>query len=191
MDNLRSQAVGLSETLRSQMTPAARYGLVVLFLLVCVFGLRAFSETLSELRLEAGRTAGDLTLLSDESAEKTWQERAERAREAESAWKAHIWTAASEGVGAARLEVALRAVATEAGVTKLQLTVSPETIRRDEISFLRFSLSGEMPSGSFHKLIAGIGTSKPDLMLTDLQLAAQREDAVTVKLEGLAPFEAE
>lgn len=190
MSDTSSPAATLRARIETQMTPAARYGLVVLALLLCIFGLRTLIGSVEALRAEAGRTAGDLALLSDSSAEETWASRLEEARAAQATWEGHIWTAASEGVGAAQLEVALRSLCNEAGVEKLQMNVSPEPLRRGELAFLRFSVSGEMPPGSFHSLVAGLGTARPDLLVTDVQLAQQKSGGVTIKLEGLAPFRA-
>jgi len=178
----------LSEMISEQMTPSARYGLVVLLALVGFFGIKQLYTRVGELGQEATRAASDLAVLSNDDAEKTWLERANSAEKAQAAWREHMWVAGSAGVGAAQLESALRDMANAASIDKLQLNVNPDPIERDELTFLRFALSGQIPAGQAHQLIAVLATSKPDLIVTDLQLTAQQRGDMTFKIDGIAPF---
>ncbi len=182
-------AARLLSSLDAQLTPTARHGLVILCLLLAVFGLRELSSSVTAARAEAGRIAADLALLSDDLAEPIWAQRAEEAASSRMEWQRHVWTAASEGVGAASLEMALREAARSAGLKQPQLTVTPDMLRRGEVDFLRFSLSGEMDPGTPHILLATLATSRPALFVSDLQLVLQRTGKYSVQLEGLAPFQ--
>lgn len=177
-----------SEIISGQMTPSARYGLVVLLALVGFFGIKQLYSRVGELGQEATRAASDLAVLSNDDAEKTWLERASSAEAAKAAWREHMWVAGSAGVGAAQLETALRDMASTASIDKLQINVNPDPVERGELTFLRFALSGQIPPGQAHQLIAVLATSKPGLIVTDLQLTAQQRGDMTFKIDGIAPF---
>jgi hypothetical protein len=191
---MTSQASGkpsLGSFLSDQMTPSAQYGLVALIVLLGVFGLKQLGGEVSQLRSQAERAASDLAILSNDDAEKTWISRSRSAEEARIAWQDHMWKAPSPGIGAAQLETALREVVGEAGIERLQLTVTPDPIERGNLSYLRYGFSGQVPPGQAHTLIAALATSKPDLIVTDLQLSSQRKGDLTIKVDGIAPFIAE
>lgn len=191
---MTSQASGkpsLGSFLSDQMTPSAQYGLVALIVLLGAFGLKKLGGEVNQLRSQAERAASDLAILSNDDAEKTWISRSRSAEEARIAWQGHMWKAPSPGIGAAKLETSLRELASQAGIESLQLTVTPDPIERGSLTYLRYGFSGKVPSEQAHTLIAALATSKPDLVVTDLQVSSQKKGGLTVKVDGIAPFIAE
>jgi hypothetical protein len=121
MEHNRSRA--LSSFIDAQMTPAARYGVVILAALLCLQGLRVLSERTSRLQDVARSLASEIDMMSDPALAPTWQARAERAEEAAKAWTELAWSATAPGIAAAELEASLRARFEASGSQKLQIEV--------------------------------------------------------------------
>ena len=95
----------------------------------------------------------------------------------------------SPGVGAAQIEVALRDLAGQNSAETLQLEVNPEPLRRGNAQFLKFSLSGEFPAPLVHQFLVQMAASEKLLVVSNLQLVAQRNERYSISLDGIAPFE--
>lgn len=179
---------GLGAFLNTQMTPAARYGLVVLLALLGVQGLRLFYAQHQQTRQEANYLAAELEANSDEALLPLWTERAETAEAAAEAWSNLAWRAPAPGIAAAKLEAALRLRLETGQFDKLRLEVDPEPVADGKVKYLRFRINGQLPRNRAHALLAELSASNPIIRITDLQFARQGQEDFTVEVEGLAPF---
>ncbi|MCA8903686.1 MAG: hypothetical protein H6881_00575 [Rhodobiaceae bacterium] len=189
MTDATSQSSGqVRDFFRTQMTTGAQYGLIALAGLVGICGLRTLAADVDQLRSRSIDAASELQMLNDTTAETVWQERANQAQTVARAWDAQMLSAPSAGVGAAQLEVMLRDIARSSEISDLQVNINPDLVDRNAIAFLRFDISGQMIPGQTYALLAALATSKPTLIVTDLQIAPRSDGQMTLKVSGISPF---
>lgn len=186
MEQRRNRA--LSSFVDAQMTPVARYGIVVLVALLCVQGLRLLSERTSRLQEVARGLASEIDMMSDPELAPTWQARAERAEDAAKAWSMLAWSATAPGIAAAELEASLRSKLEASGFQMLQIEVNPELVEKGRLKFIRFSITGQLPKSRAHALLAELAVSKPALQVASLQFSKQGTDEFSARIDGLAPY---
>lgn len=186
MEHSRRRA--FSSFIDAQMTPAARYGIVILAALLCIQGLRIMSERTSRLQDVARNLASEIELMSDPELAPTWEARAAKAEEAAKAWSELAWSATAPGIAAAELEASLRARFEANGFQKLQIEVNPELIDKGQLKFIRFSITGQIPKSRAHALLAELAASKPTLQIVSLQFSKQGADDFSARIDGLAPY---
>ncbi len=174
--------------LDNQLTPPARYGLVVLAVLLGLHFVRVFAGHVETGRENAAELASELAILSDAEVETVWAERAQTAQAVATAWRGLAWVAPAPGIGAAELESAIRSKLAANGFNQLQLEVDPEPLRDGQLQFFRFTLSGQLAPGRAHSLLAELAASKPSLHVTTLQFSTRQKDQFAVRIEGLAPY---
>lgn len=181
MQNLRA-------FIETQLTVPARYGLVVLAVLLGVFFVRVAGQHLETSQENASLLASELALLSDANVEVIWAERAETAQSVAGEWRTLAWKAPAPGIGAAQLESAVRARLAANGFDKLQLQVDPEPLKEGQLQFFRFNISGQLAPARTHSLLAELAASKPSLQVTTLQFSSQQRGEFSARIEGLAPY---
>ncbi len=174
--------------LSGQLTPPARYGLVVLGLLLGVHFLRVFGGHVESGRENLMSLTSELAVLSDAGVEDVWAERARSAEADARSWAEQAWKAPAPGIGAAQLESAVRAKLAANGFDGLQLQVDPEPVKNGQLQFFRFNISGQLAPGRAHSLLAEMATSKPALHVTSLQFSGQIKQQFSVRIEGLGPY---
>lgn len=172
----------------TQLTAPARYGLVVLALLLGIHFVRVAGQHVETSQENASLLASELALLSDANLEAVWAERAETSQTIAGAWRTLAWAAPAPGIGAAQLESAVRAKLAAGGFDKLQLQVDPEPLKEGQLQFFRFSLSGQLAPGRAHSLLAELAASKPSLQVTSLQFSSQQKGEFSARIEGLALY---
>ena len=186
-----AETQNLRAFLETQLTAPARYGLVVLAVLLGIHFVRVAAQHVETSQENASLIASELALLSDADVELVWAERAETAKTVAAAWKTLAWTAPAPGIGAAELESAVRAKLAANGFDKLQLQVDPEPLKDGQLQFFRFNISGQLPPGRAHSLLAELAASKPSLQITSLQFSSQQKGEFSARIEGLAPYNEE
>lgn len=173
---------------RTALSLRAQYGLVILIVLLAGYGLLVLSDEVQRLQYEAEENAQSLATLSDTTTEDIWVGRSIEANEIAMLWQNQSWRASSAGVGAAEIEVSLRDLATSNQAENLQLDVNPSPVRMGNADFLRFSLSAQFPAAVVHKFLVEVGTNRKVIVMSDVQIVAQRNDTYSVRVDGFAPF---
>lgn len=188
MNDNRSPSAGTKVPGRASVSLRAQYGLVILAVLLAGYGLLVLSDEVQRLQYETEENAQSLATLSDTTTEDIWVGRSIEANEIATLWQNQSWRASSAGVGAAEIEVSLRDLAVSNQATNLQLDVNPSPVRMGNAEFLRFSLSAQFPAAVVHKFLVEVGTNRKVIVMSDVQLVAQRDDTYSIRLDGFAPF---
>lgn len=171
-----------------QLTRTSQYGLVVLAVLLGLQGLRMMSERVDLLAQDTNRAAAELAAMTDGSGDDTWIDRARSAEAASQLWSQLAWAAPAPGIAAAELEATLRSRLTAQAFSQLQVEVNPEPVQEGQISYLRFTISGEMVKNRAHSLFADLASSKPYLRVTSLRLSKRGASSFLIEVSGIAPY---
>lgn len=177
----------LAQLLEEQMTPRTQYGLVVLFFLAMLYGISSLMGHVSTRATEAQSLKSELEIWSDTDAQNEWRARAVSTAEALIQWEGAAWQAASPGIAAAEIEIAIQGITSQASIPAARIDVSAEA-GEQQADFLRFDVSGDVPIGSIPRLLILFASNSKQLIVTDVQLVTRNATSTNFQISGVAPF---
>ncbi|GAB5455982.1 MAG: hypothetical protein Hens2KO_22110 [Henriciella sp.] len=178
----------LEKLIEEQLTPRTQYGLVVLFIIAIIYTISGLMDYVSDRASEAQAANSELEIWSDSDAQDEWRARAETTTEALAAWEAAAWQAASPGIAAAEIEIAINSLAAQSGVPTPRIDVNSEAALQQSSDFLRFDVSGSIAVESVPRLLVLLAAHQKHLIVTDVQLVTRNQSATNFQLSGVAPF---
>lgn len=176
-----------AQMLEEQMTPRTQYGLVVLFFLAMLYGISSLMGYVSARASEAQSLQSELEIWSDTDAQNEWRARAQTTAEALTQWEGAAWQAASPGIAAAEIEIAIQGITGTANIPAARVDVSAEASGQ-QTEFLRFDVSGDVPIGSIPRLLILFASNSKQLIVTDVQLVTRNQTSTNFQISGVAPF---
>lgn len=187
-DSASAEKSTLESLIEEQLTPRTQFGLVVLFIIAVVYAISGLMGIVSAKSGEAQAANSELEIWSDSDAQDEWRARSETTTEILAAWEAAAWQAASPGIAAAEIEIAINALATQSGVPTPRIDVNSEAALQQNSDFLRFDVSGSIAVESVPRLLVLFAAHQKHLIVTDVQLVTRNQSATNFQLSGVAPF---
>jgi len=173
------------------ITPVAAYGLVVLLLVSGGLGLEKFAKRQNSLETRLTSRQVDLATLNAIKNTEIWPERLAQSVALKEKSKDKVWSGATSGVIAARLQSAMHRISQQHNVKNMSIKVDPETIELDGVEVLRFEYSGRIPSGKDTiDFYIDLAMHKGSIIISELNINNSIRDArpTFITMSGLIPI---
>lgn len=174
-----------TDRIRAQMTPRAVAGAAILGALLVLVAIASLSEHVAAQRDRAGQMERELRVFRALAAESNWAARAtELAADLEVA-QAGFWRGRTSGIVSAQLQGEMTRLATEAGITRVNVEVRPDPLPLgDEAVYFELRLSGEDRDGQFLALFNNLAGYEALIVPTGVEW--QRANGL-IRIQLVAP----
>jgi len=166
-----------------------QYLIVILLAIFLLFVAFRTGEITADARAELRQLSVDAARAGDGIDKTLWQERAKLASDWAMSWETASWKSQSVGIIQAKVQRRLLEIATEAGITSMNIEVDRAPIAVNGSDLLRFRLTGiPLYKDSMAGFLAGITANPKRLIIDETAIFFKAGDAGRVSITGVAPI---